>query len=82
MESLTARASTHGRTDLSMLVNSCRVSSMEKAVGRVRRVLSQAISTKETTSTTKSTGMGCSPGQAAINIKVSIERMSAMGTVR
>jgi|LauGreDrversion4_2_1035121.scaffolds.fasta_scaffold332463_1 hypothetical protein len=82
MENPTVRVNIHGRMDLSMLVNSDRVLSMEKGAGRVLRVLNQAISMKATTSTIRSTAMVCLPGLAAINTKVSTERMSETGMER
>lgn len=78
--SQTAKGNTRGRMVLSMLESSDRDSSMEKAVGKVQRVLNQVINMKAIILTIRNMATVCLPGQVAILTKVSIKRMSEMAT--
>jgi hypothetical protein len=55
---------------------------MVKAAGRVPRVLSLAINTKETISMIRNRATGCLPGPVATHTRDSIERMKEMGLER
>jgi hypothetical protein len=79
---LMAKVSTPGRTAHFMWESLSRVSNTEKAGGRVRRALNQAINTREITLTTRNKDTACSHGPAETHTKVNTKKTSVTAMVR